>query len=116
MKYLKAVAAVIVSALGAVVVALGTTSTGDAGDIGGKTWLVGLLAVLGSGGLVFLVENVPAVAAGVAKAGMAFLTAGVGSLVVALDDDVISQAEWLTAASAAFVATGLVYQAKNASP
>lgn len=113
MKYAKAGLAVVVSVLGAVVVALGTTSTGDAGDIDTKTWLVALLAVLGSGGLVWIVENVPEYAAGIAKSALAFLTAGIAALVVALDDNMISQAEWLTALSTAIVATGVVYQVAN---
>lgn len=113
MKYLKALVAVVVSALGALVVAVGTTSSGDIGDIDTKNWLLGLAAVLASGGLVWLVSNIPGVAGGVAKAAVAFLSAGVASLIVALDDNLISQAEWLTAISAAVVATGLVYQAPN---
>ena len=116
MKYAKALLAVIVSAVGAVIVALGTTSTGNFGDIDGKHWLLAALAVLGSGGLVWLVSNISGTAGGVAKAIIAFLTAGIGSLVVALDDNVISQAEWLTALSAAVVATGLVYQTANKPP
>lgn len=110
MPYLKALVAVVVSALGAVVVALGTGNT-DVGNIDAKSWLIAALAVLGSGGLVWLTENGPA--APYIKTTMAFLTAGIGSAVIALDDDVITQAEWLTAASAAIVATGLVYQATN---
>ena len=112
MTYFKALVAVVVSAIGALTVALGTTSSGDFGDIDTQSWLIALAAVLGSGGLVWLVENTSA--APVAKAIMAFLSAGVASLIVALDDDVVSSAEWLTALSAAIVATGLVYQAKNA--
>ncbi len=113
MKYLKAFITVAVATAGALVVALGTTSTGDFGDIDSKTWLIAALAVLGSGGLVAFVENLPAAAAGVIKMILAGLTAGIASLVVALDDNLISQAEWLTAFSAAAVATGLVYQVTN---
>jgi hypothetical protein len=47
---------------------------------------------------------------------VAGLTAGIASLVVALDDNMISSAEWLTAFSAAAVATGLVYQVANKPP
>lgn len=111
--YAKAIAAVVVAAMGAVVVALGTGNT-DFGDISGKSWLVALLAVLGSGGMVRLTENAPAARA--IKAVMAFLSAGVGSLVLALDDDVLSRAEQLTAFSAAIVATGFVYQITNKKP
>lgn len=110
MKYLKAFLAVVVSVAGALVVALGTGDT-DFGDIDTKTWLIALLAVLGSGGVVWYAQNGPAAPA--IKAVLAFLSAGVGSLVLALDDNVITTAEWLTAFSAAVVATGLVYQATN---
>lgn len=107
---MKAVMAVVVSAAGALVVALGTGNT-DFSDISAQSWLIALLTVLGSGGLVYFAENGPAAPA--IKAILAFLTAGVGSLVLALDDFVITYAEWLTAFSAAVVATGLVYQVSN---
>jgi len=94
-------------------VALGSGAT-DFGDISTKSWLVAALAVLGSGGMVWLAENGPG--APVIKAVMAFLSAGIGSLVIALDDDSISQAERLTALSAAIVATGFVYQVTNKKP
>lgn len=109
-KYAKAILATVVSAIGAVVIALGTGTT-DVGDISTKNWLIAALAVLGSGGLVWLSEN--GAAAPAIKSVMAFLSAGIGSLVLALNDDVITQAEWLTAISAAVVATGFVYQAAN---
>lgn len=105
--YPKALLAIIVSALGAVIVALGTGAT-DIGDIDTKSWLIAALAVLSSGGLVYFTENGPAAPA--IKAVVAFLSAGIGSLVIALDDNVISRAEQLTALSAAIVATGFVYQ------
>jgi hypothetical protein len=108
--YLKAIAAVVVSALGAAAVALGTGDT-DFGDISTKSWLVAVLAVLGSGGIVWLTENGPAAPA--IKAVMAFLSAGIGSLVLALDDDVLTRAEQLTALAAAIVASGIVYQVTN---
>lgn len=111
MNVVKAVLAVVVSGIGAVIVALGTGAT-DVGDISTQNWLIALLAVLGSGGLVWLAENGPAGPA--IKSIMAFLTAGVGALVIALDDNVVTQAEALTALSAAIVATGLVFQATNA--
>lgn len=110
MNYLKAFLAVLVSAAGALVVALGTGNT-DVGDIDSQTWLIAALAVLGSGGLVWYAENGPWHT--YIKTVMAFLSAGVGTLVVALDDNVVTQAEWLTAFSAAVVATGLVFQSTN---
>jgi hypothetical protein len=110
--YVKALAAVLVSALGALVVALGTGAT-DFEDISGQQWLIAAGAVLGSGGLVWLAENGPAAPA--IKAVLAFLSAGVASLVLALEDDVLTRAEQLTAFSAAVVATGFVYQLTNKS-
>lgn len=103
----KAILAVAISALGAIVVALGTGAT-DFGDISGKTWLVAAIAVLGSGGMVWLTQNGPAAPA--IKAVVGFLTAGFGSLVIALDDDKLTRAEQVSALAAAVVATGLVYQ------
>lgn len=108
--YLKALVSLAVAALGAVVVALGTGAT-DFGDISAKSWLIAALAVLGSGGMVWLTENGPAAPA--VKAVMAFLSAGIGSLVLALDDDALTRAEQLTALAAAIVATGFVYQVTN---
>lgn len=112
-KYAKAIAAVVVAAAGALVVALGTGDTSFS-DIDTKSWLVALLTVLGSGGLVWLAQNGPA--APVIKTVLAFLTAGVGSVVLALDDNHVTTAEWLTAFIAAAVATGIVYQATNDPP
>jgi len=108
--YLKALAAIVVSAAGALVVALGTGNT-DFGDISTQQWLIAGAAVLGSGGMVWLTENGPAAPA--IKAVMAFLSAGVSSLVLALDDNHLTRAEELTAFAAAVVATGFVYQLQN---
>ena len=44
---------------------------------------------------------------------MAFLSAGIGSLVLALEDNHLTRAEELTAFAAAVVATGFVFQAAN---
>lgn len=109
-QYTKAILAVVVSAAGALVVALGTGNT-NFGDIDTQSWLIAALTVLGSGGLVYFAENGPAAPA--IKAILAFLSAGIGSLVLALDDNVVTTAEYLTAFSAAVVATGFVYQATN---
>lgn len=108
--YLKALTAVVVSAIGALTVALGTGAT-DFGDISTQNWLVAAGVVFGSGGMVWLTENGPAAPA--IKAVMAFLSAGIASLVIALDDDVLTRAEQLTALGAAIVATGFVYQIRN---
>jgi len=110
MPYLKALAAIVVSAAGALVVALGTGDT-DFDDLSTQKLLIAALAVLGSGGLVYLTENGPAAPA--IKAVMAFLSAGIGSLVLALEDNHLTRAEELTAFAAAVVATGFVFQAAN---
>ena len=108
--YGKALLAVVVAAVGALVTALGPGNM-NLGDLSTQSWLVAIGAVLASGGLVWLVQNIPGTLGGVAKAALAFLTTGVASLVVALNDGVITQSQYLTAFGAAVVATGLVYQA-----
>lgn len=110
--YAKALMSIIVSAVGALVVALGTGNT-DFSNIDTKTWLMTAGTVLGSGGLVWFAQNVPGVAGGTIKATLAFLSAGIGSLVIAYDDNILTRAEQLTAFSAAVVALGLVYQVTN---
>ena len=113
MTVLKAVVAIVVSAAGALAVALGAGNSAGIGDLDLITWLGVAAAVLGSGGLVWFVENVPGVGGGIIKTAVAFLTAGVASLTAALDDNVITQSEWLVAFIAAITATGLVYQVTN---
>lgn len=110
MQYAKALIATLVSGVAALVVALGTGAT-DFGDISTKSWLITLATVLGSGGIVWFTQNGPAAPA--IKAVVGFLSAGIGSLVIALDDSVLTRAEELTAFAAAVVATGLVYQVAN---
>lgn len=105
----KAVVALGMATLGALITALGPGNS-SLGDLSGKTWLVAIGTILGSGALVYVVENVIGVAGGVAKAAQALGTTGVASLVVALDDGHITQGEWLTAASVAIAASGFVYQ------
>lgn len=109
----KAVVAIIVAAAGALVVALGTGNTDTIGSLDASHWLLAIAAVLGSGGIVYFAENGPWHP--YIKTVVAFLSAGIASLVTALNDDVITQAEWLVAFSAAVAATGLVYQIKNAA-
>jgi hypothetical protein len=113
MKYAKAIVAIVVSALGALVVALGVGSNATFGSIDGKHWLVAALAVLASGGMTALLTNIQGIAGGIAKATVAFLSAGFASLIIALNDAHITQAEWLVAASAAIVAGAAVYEKAN---
>jgi hypothetical protein len=111
--YVKALAAVVVSAVGALTVALGTGAT-DFSDISIQGWLIAGGAVLASGGLVWFTENGPA--APYIKAVIGGLTAAVASATVALDDDVFTRAEQLTAFGAFVVGLGIVYQLKNSEP
>lgn len=113
--YIKPLAAIVVSAAGALVVALGTGAT-DFDDISTQNWLVAAAAVLASGGMVAFVENVPGVAGGIIKAIIGGLTAGVAALIVALDDDILTRAEQLTAFSAFVVGLGIVYQLSDKPP
>ena len=109
-KYAKAIIAIVIAAGGALVTALGTGG-GTFGSVDGKHWLYAAIAVLGSGGIVWLTEN--GAAHLYIKAVVAFLSAGFGSLAIALNDNHVSQAEWVTAAVAAVVALAAVYQVTN---
>lgn len=112
MQYAKALAACVVALIGSLVMALGPGE--GLGDLSLLDGLTAVLAVLGSSGIVWYVENGPA--ARYAKALVAFCTAGVASLVVALSDNMIDTAEMLTAVSVALVASGIVYRVPNADP
>lgn len=109
--YAKAIITLVVAVVGALVTALGPGNE-SLGDLSTQTWLVALGTVLGSSGLVWFCENGPWHQ--YIKTVVAFLSAGVPSLVAALDDGVITQGELLAAFSVAVVATGLVFQTPNA--
>lgn len=111
MSSLKALLAVLISAAGAIVVALGTGNNGTLSSIDTTHWLLAAASVLGSGGVVWFCQNGPWHT--YIKTVVAFLSAGVASLVMALNDNHITQAEWVTAFIAAVTATGFVYQATN---
>lgn len=110
----KAIIAILVSAAGALAVALGTGNNGGLGSLDTTHWLLALASVLGSGGVVWFVENGPWHT--YIKAVVAFGSAGIASLVTALNDNHITQAEYLVAFVAAVTATGLVYQVSNGKP
>lgn len=115
-QYVKAFAALVVAVLAALVTALGVDSSQDFGDISAQTWLVALGAVLASGGVTWWVQNVPGVGGGIIKAFVGASAAAVSSLIVALDDHVLSRVEQVTALSAFVVGLTAVYQLKNAPP
>jgi hypothetical protein len=114
MKYVKAILTTVIGIGAALVTALGTGNE-DFSSISAQAWVLAILTVLGSGALVWWTENTKA--APVIKTVIAGLSAGLGSLVLALDADgtlgTVTQAEWITAFVAAVTATGLVYQAKD---
>lgn len=110
MTVLKAVVAIIISAAGALVTALGPGSN-TLDKIDTTHWLLAVAAVLGSGGIVWFCENGPWHP--YIKTVVAFLSAGIASLVTALQDNHITQSELLVAFVAAVTATGLVFQVRN---
>jgi hypothetical protein len=111
MPYAKALIAIVVSAVGAIVTALGTSPEQSFSTLSTLQWIVAIGSVLASGGVVWFAQNGPAHQ--YIKAVVGFLSAGIASLVVALGDGVISQAEWLTAFGAAVVAVTVVFQVAN---
>jgi peptidoglycan/LPS O-acetylase OafA/YrhL len=114
-QYFKAIVALAVAIIAALVTALGTGAT-DFSDIDTQTWLITAGTILGSGALVWWVKNIPGVAGGIIKGVVAGLGAAIATLVTALDDDVLSQVERLTALSAFLVALSAVYQVPGPDP
>ncbi len=104
----KALVAALIAAGAALVPAL------DDSVISAQEGITTALAVLGSAGVVWYVANGPG--ARYAKSVVGGLGAGLGSLLVALDDDVITTQEWTTAGVAALVGLGVVTVVKNAPP
>lgn len=107
--YAKAGLAILIAAGGAIIQALGTGG-GTFSSVDARHWVLAAVAVLGSGAVVALVENSthPYI-----KAVVAGLTAGFAAAAIALNDNHISQAEWVTIAMAAVVAYAGVYQIRN---
>lgn len=107
-----------IALLVAVLAALTTALTGktDFADIDTRTWLIALGTVLASGALVAFVQNVLGVAGGIIKAVVGAAGAAVASLVTALDDQVLTQVEIVTAISAFVVGLSLVYQIPDPDP
>jgi hypothetical protein len=106
----KAYFAIVMAAAGALVTALGTGST-SVGNIDAKHWIMAALVVLGSGGVTWWCTNGPWhwYVKAVVGAGGAFLS----SLVIALADNAITQAEWTTALTALLAAFSVVFEKSN---
>ena len=113
--YIKGLIALVLAILAALVTALGTGAT-DFGDIDTQTWLIAVGAVLASGALVAFVENVPGFAGGIIKAIIGAFGAAIAALIPALDDNVLTTIEWVTALSAFVAALALVYQIPEPEP
>lgn len=102
----------------AVLAALTTSLTGktDFADIDVRTWLIILGTVLASGALTAFVTNITGLAGGIIKAVVGAFGAAVAALVTALDDQVLTQVEMLTALSAFVVGLSLVYEIPDPAP
>lgn len=103
----------IAKAIVAALIALGAALIPALDDNGlsAQEAITGALAVLGSAGVVWYVANGPG--AQYAKSVVGSLGAGLSSLLVALDDDLITTQEWTTAGVAALVGLGIVTVVQN---
>lgn len=107
MTFAKAIAAAVAVAVTGVVSAL-TDGSLDLAEI-----VVVALSVLGSAGVVWYSQNGPE--ARYVKAVVAALSAGLASLLVALNDNVVTHEEWSIALTAAVGASGLVALVRNST-
>lgn len=106
--YIKGFIALVVAVLAALTTAL--TGKTDFSDIDTRTWLIVVGTVLASGALTAFVQNVTGLAGGIIKAVVGAFGAAITALVTALDDQVLTQVEMLTALSAFVVGLSLVYE------
>ncbi len=112
--YAKAIVALVVAVLTAIVAGVGN---GDIGDLGTYDWIKIALLVLGGTAATWFAQNVTGLAGGIIKAFLAAGTAGLTALAVGFENDnVWSQGELLTAVAASLVALTLTYQVPNAEP
>jgi hypothetical protein len=112
-KYAKAIIATLVAIAGALVTALGTSPQQNLAHLDTKTWLVAIGAIIASGAMTWWAQNIPGTAGGIIKAVIAAGGAFVASLITAYADNMVTQAEWIGAISAALVALTAVYQVAN---
>lgn len=111
---LKAVVALVGVAIAAVAQVLGN---GDFDKLDTGDWLAVAAAVLGSGALVYLGDNVPGVLGGAIKALVAGGSAFVASLIAGYAVDAhLSTGEWLVAASASIAILVGTYQVDEGPP
>jgi GT2 family glycosyltransferase len=103
----KAIVAALVALGASLVVAL------DDDTVTSQEWLTAVLAILGSAGVVWYVSNGPG--SQYAKAIVGSLTAGITTLLVALEDNIITHQEWVKTFVAAIVGLGIVAIVPNAA-
>jgi peptidoglycan/LPS O-acetylase OafA/YrhL len=106
--YFKALVAAVVAGGGAVAVGL------EDGSLSSGEWIATILAILGSGGVVWYVTNGPG--GEYAKAIVGALSVGLGSLATAVEDDLVTSQEWVTAIVAALGALIAVGAVANRPP
>lgn len=111
--YAKAILATLLAIAAALTTALGTSPQQNLSHFNTQTWLTVIGAVIGSGVLTWWAENVHGLAGGIIKAVIASGGAFVTALIAAYADNVVTQAEWIGAISAALVALAAVYQVAN---
>lgn len=112
--YVKGFIALVVAVLAALTTAL--TGKTDFADIDTRTWLIVVGTVLASGALTAFVQNVTGLAGGIIKAVVGAFGAAIASLTTALDDQVLTQVEMLTALTAFVVGLSLVYEIPEPEP
>jgi hypothetical protein len=105
MNYAKAIVAGLIALGTALVTGL------DDSSLSTQEWVTAALAVVGSAGVVWYATNGPS--ARYVKAVVGSLTAVLTTLLVALEDDLISSQEWTKAGVAALVGLGIVYAVPN---
>lgn len=111
---IKATLALVMAILAALTTAL--TGKTDFSDIDTRTWLIALGTVIASGALTGFVTNVLGIAGGIIKAVVGAFGAAIASLVVALDDQVLTQVEIVTAIAAFVAALSVVYEVPDPEP
>ena len=111
--YTKALVALVMAVLTALIQALGN---GAVGDLTGHDWVRVALVILGGTAATWFAEN--GAAAPIIKGILGAATAGLTAWTVAYENDVpalghVSQGEWLGVALAVFAALTAVYQLSN---
>lgn len=104
----KALVALVVAVLAALAQAVGS---GAVDDLGTYDWVQTAAIILGGAAITAVIDNIPGVLGGVARALVGAATSGLAAWQVAYENDhVITQGEWLGVAIAVIGALSAVYQ------